>query len=46
MSEYKRRKDIQICKSKALEPTFFEVIQPGKNENIIINCIYDHPYNL
>ena len=35
--------DIQIYKSKALEPTFFEVIQPGNNKNIIVDCIYHHP---
>ena len=41
--KYKLRKDLQIYKSKELESTFIEVIQPGKNKNIIIGCIYCHP---
>ena len=41
--KYKLRNDLQIYKSKELESTFIEVIQPGKNKNIITGCIYCHP---
>ena len=42
MTKYKLRKDLQIYKSKELESTFIEVIQPCKNKNTI-GCIYCHP---
>ena len=41
--KYELRKDLPIYKSKELESTFIEVIQPDKNKNIIIGCIYRHP---
>ena len=38
---YKRRKDLQIYKSKQLELTFIEVAQNKKR--IVIGCLYRHP---
>ena len=41
---YKLRKDLQIYKSKELESTFIEVLEPGMpRNNMIIGCIYRHP---
>ena len=41
---YKLRKDLQIYKSKELESTFVEVLEPGMSKNnMIIGCIYRHP---
>ena len=41
---YKLRKDLQIYKSKELESTFVEVLEPGMSKNnMIIGCIYCHP---
>ena len=41
---YKLRKDLQIYKSKELESTFIEVLEPGMpRNNMIIGCIYCHP---
>ena len=41
---YKLRKDLQIYKSKELESTFIEVLEPGMpRNNMIIGCIYHHP---
>ena len=36
------RDDLKIYKSKELESTFFEIINP-KEKNIIVGCIYRHP---
>ena len=41
--KYKLRKDLQIYKSKELQSTFIEVIEPGKNKIIIVGCIYCNP---
>ena len=41
--KYKLRKDLQIYKSKELQSTFIEVIEPGKNKIIIAGCIYCNP---
>ena len=41
---YKLGKDLQIYKSKELESTFGEVLEPGMpRNNRIIVCIYRHP---
>ena len=41
---YKLRKDLQMYKSKELEPMFIEVLEPGiSRNNMIIGCIYCHP---
>ena len=41
---YKLRKDLQIYKSKELESTFIEVLEPGMpGNNMIIVCICCHP---
>ena len=40
---YKLRKDIKIYKSKYLELTFLEVINPS-GKNIIVGCINKHAY--
>ena len=41
---YKLRNDLQIYKSKELESTFVEVLEPGMSKNnMIIVCIYHHP---
>ena len=43
---YKLRKDFQIYKSKELESTLIEVLEPGMlRNNMIIGCIYRHLYN-
>ena len=40
---YKLRNDLQIYKSKELESTFVEVLEPGMlKNNMIIGCIYRH----
>ena len=40
----KLRKDLQMYKSKELEPMFIEVLEPGMSRNnMIIGCIYCHP---
>ena len=41
--KYKLRKNLQIYVSKELDSAFIEVIQPGKNKNIITDCICHHP---
>ena len=39
----KSRKDLQIYKSKELESTYVEVLEPGKpRNNMIIGCVYRH----
>ena len=41
---YKLRKGLHIYKSKELESTFVEVLEPGMSKNnMIIGCIYRHP---
>ena len=41
---YKLQKDLQIYKSKKLESTFVEVLEPGMSKNnMMIGCIYHHP---
>ena len=32
-----------MYKSKELESVFIEIMNKGKEENIIIGCIYKHP---
>ena len=39
---YTLRDDLKIYKSKELETTFIEIINP-KEKNIIVGCIYRHP---
>ena len=40
---YKVWNDLKMCKSKELESVFIEIMNKGKEENIIIGCIYKHP---
>ena len=42
--KYKPRKDLEniLYKSKQLESTFVEIVNPGK-KNIIVGCVYKHP---
>ncbi|NQY31538.1 MAG: endonuclease/exonuclease/phosphatase family protein, partial [Flavobacteriaceae bacterium] len=40
---YKPRPDLNIYKSKELESTFIEIINQ-KEKNIIVGCIYKHPF--
>ena len=39
---FKVRNDLNMIKSRFLESSFVEIIQP-KKENIVIGCIYKHP---
>ena len=40
---YKLRNDLQIYKSKELESTLVEVLEPGMSKNnVIVWCIYRH----
>ena len=40
---YINRPDLNLYKSKELESTFVEIIQPKKNRNLIVGIIYRHP---
>ena len=40
---YILRHDLKIYKTSELEPTFIELIN-SKKENVLIGCIYRHPY--
>ena len=42
ITNYKKRNDLQIYKSKQLESVFIEIMNK-KTSNIIVGCIYRHP---
>ena len=39
---YRSRNDLTLYKSKEIESSFIEIIEP-KKKNTIVGCIYKHP---